>query len=67
MALKQEELQSTSPSALTGSAMTSQAFHYPLLRFCWAMLAIAWSAFAHPLSSTVIDLESGQVHHDERG
>jgi len=37
--------------------------HYSSLTFLRTMLAIAWSAFAHPFSSTVIDLATGQVHH----
>jgi len=46
--------------------MTSQVFHYSPLRFLRVMLAIAWSAFAHPFSSTVIDLCTGQVYHEGR-
>jgi hypothetical protein len=28
------------------------------------MLAIAWAAFAHPFSTTVIDLATGEVRHN---
>jgi hypothetical protein len=53
------------PADLSKEAdMDGQAFHYSPLRFLWAMFAIAWSAFAHPFSSTVIDLGTGQVHHE---
>jgi hypothetical protein len=46
-------------------AMTSQVFYYPPLRFLQTMFAIAWSAFAHPFSSTVIDLATGDVRQEE--
>jgi hypothetical protein len=48
----------------TEPAMTSQVFHYSSMRFLQAMLAIAWSAFAHPFSTTVIDLATGEVRHE---
>jgi len=44
-------------------AMKSEAFRYSPKLFLRAMLVIAWSAFAHPFSSTVIDLATGQVSH----
>ena len=46
--------------------MTPQVFYYSPLRFLRTMFAIAWSAFAHPFSSTVIDLATGQVRHNDR-
>ena len=52
------------PSSLSESAMTSQVFYYSPLRYLRTMLAIAWSAFAHPFSSTVIDLATGEVRHN---
>jgi hypothetical protein len=44
--------------------IVTQVFYYPPLRFLQTMLAIAWSAFAHPFSSTVIDLATGAVRHN---
>ena len=40
-------------------------FYYSPLRFFRTMFAIAWSAFAHPFSITVIDLDSGKVSHND--
>ena len=48
---------------LTDQLESNMGFHYSSLSFLRTMLAIAWSAFAHPFSSTVIDLATGQVHH----
>ena len=45
------------------SDMTSDVFYYPPLRYFKTMLAIAWAAFAHPFSTTVIDLETGEMRH----
>jgi hypothetical protein len=67
MATKQEALPTPALAAQTEPAMMHHAFHYSPLRFLRAMLAIAWSAFAHPFSSTVIDLDTGRVRHEERG
>jgi hypothetical protein len=46
------------------SAMTSEVFHYSAWRFLHTMFAIAWSAFAHPFSTTVIDLTTGEMRHE---
>jgi hypothetical protein len=57
------------PSCQSGSTMGSHVFYYSPLRYLRTMLAIAWAAFAHPFSSTVIDLATGEVRHnadDER-
>jgi hypothetical protein len=64
MAVKEEVKPAFDPSIEKESAMTSQVFTYSPLRFLWVMLAIAWSAFAHPFSSTVIDLTTGVVSHN---
>ena len=47
--------------AAQGDVDMASPFHYSALRFLQIMLAIAWSAFAHPFSSSVIDLTTGQV------
>jgi hypothetical protein len=41
--------------------MMPQTFRYSAVRFLQVMLAIAWSALAHPFSYTVIDVTTGQV------
>jgi hypothetical protein len=61
MAVSQEVLHVPTPEE---SAMAPQVFRYSRLRFFRVALSIAWSAFAHPFSSTVIDLATGQVHHE---
>jgi hypothetical protein len=43
--------------------MTPEPFYYSPRRFLKTMLAIAWAAFAHPFSTTVIDLTTGETHH----
>jgi hypothetical protein len=55
--------QSSEPSIQSESAMPSQTFYYSPLRYLKAMFAIAWAAVAHPFSSTVIDLATGEVRH----
>jgi len=67
MAVKEDVLPPRDPSIQVEPTMTSQVFHYSPSRFFWAMVAIAWSAISHPFSSTVIDLETGQVYHEGRG
>ncbi len=47
------------------SAMTSQVFYYSPWRYLQTMFAIAWAALAHPFSSTVIDLATGEVRHED--
>ena len=39
-------------------------FYYSPWRYLQTMLVIAWAAFAHPFSSTVIDLTTGEVRHN---
>jgi hypothetical protein len=63
MAVK-EASQNLPQSYQSEPAMTSQAFSYSPLRYLQTMLAIAWSAFAHPFSSTVIDLTTGAARHE---
>jgi hypothetical protein len=51
-------------------AMPSQTFYYSPWRYFQTMFAIAWAAFAHPFSTTVIDLATGEARHyygDEGG
>jgi hypothetical protein len=45
-------------------AMPSEVFYYSSWGYLHAMLAIAWAAFAHPFSTTVIDLATGEVRHN---
>ncbi len=46
--------------------MNARAFVYSPWRFFQVMLAVAWAAFAHPFSSTVIELDTGRVRDKER-
>ena len=52
------------PLTVPEPAMPSQVFYYSPWRYLQAMFAIAWGAFAHPFSSTVIDLATGEVRHN---
>jgi hypothetical protein len=63
MAVK-EVSQSLPPSSQSEPAMSPQVFYYSPLRFLQTMLAIAWAAFAHPFSSTVIDLTTCEARHE---
>ncbi len=56
----------TEPLNVPEPAMPSQVFYYSPWRFLRVAFAIAWSAFTHPFSSTVINLETGEVHHQSR-
>jgi hypothetical protein len=51
-------------SSQSGSTMGSHVFYYSPFCYLRAMLAIAWAAFAHPFSSTVIDLATGEMRHN---
>jgi hypothetical protein len=64
MVAKERTLKAETPAGAEESPMISEVFYYSPLQFLRTMLAIAWSAFAHPLSSTVIDLETGHVRHE---
>jgi hypothetical protein len=44
--------------------LTQGAFYNSPLGYLKTMFIIAWAAFAHPFSSTVIDLTTGNVRHD---
>jgi hypothetical protein len=52
------------PQNVPESAMNTEIFYYSPWRYLQAMLAIAWAAFAHPFSTTVIDLATGEVRHN---
>ena len=46
--------------------ITPYAFYYSPRQFLQTMLAIAWSALAHPFSSTVIDLTTSEMRHIDK-
>ena len=58
-----EQISEAETSSESEPVMTPQEFYYSPLRYLKTMLAIAWAAFAHPFSSTVIDLATGAIHH----
>ncbi len=63
----QEKIEAAAvPPVPSESAMNPEPFVYSPWRFFQVMLAIAWSAFTHPFSSTVIDLDTGRVHNADR-
>lgn len=45
-------------------AMTSEVFYYSPWRYLQTMFAIAWAAFAHPFSTTIIDLATDEMSHN---
>lgn len=61
--LEKETLQVAAVSEQGEQTMISQPFYYSPWRFLYVALAIAWSAFAHPFSATVIDLATGEIYH----
>jgi hypothetical protein len=63
MTVQQEVAKGRGLPQETEPAMNAQRFSYSPWRFVQVMLAIAWSAFAHPFSPTVIDLTTGRVYH----
>jgi hypothetical protein len=65
MAVQDVARQTSEPPAMGDPNMTPQTFVYSPVRFLQVMLAIAWSALAHPFSSSVIDLTTGQVYTAE--
>jgi hypothetical protein len=61
MAVQQQAAAASGPAVPSESDMSAQPFVYSPWRFFRVMLAVAWSTFAHPFSSTVIDVETGRV------
>jgi hypothetical protein len=66
MAVQEKSAAAAGPPVPAESAMNPEPFVYSPWRFFQVMLAIAWSAFAHPFSSTVIDLDTGRVRHADQ-
>jgi hypothetical protein len=66
MAVQEQVAPVAGLSVETESAMNARGYVYSPWRFFQVMLAVAWSAFAHPLSSTVIDLDTGRVRQQDR-
>ncbi len=60
MAVQERTGPVTGRSVETESAMNAIA-DYSAWRFFQVMLAVAWSAFAHPFTTTVIDLNTGRA------
>ena len=52
------------PSGESGPAMPPEVFYYSPWSYLRTMFLIAWSAFAHPFSTTVIDLETGEMREE---
>jgi hypothetical protein len=50
--------------ALSSLEPAPQVFYYSPWRYLQIMWAIVWSAFAHPFSTTVIDLTTGEMRHE---
>jgi hypothetical protein len=61
MAVREKIVPVPNLPAETGSAMNAPAFDYSPLQFFRVMLAVAWSAIAHPFTTTVIDLNTGRA------
>ena len=49
------------------SGTPPEVFKYTPWRYLRAMFLIAWCAFAHPFSTTVIDLATGEMRHSGDG
>jgi hypothetical protein len=63
MAVQEKAARADERHVETESAMNRSGFAYSPLRFFQVMLAVAWSAFAHPFT-TVIDLETGRAYKE---
>ncbi len=59
-----EIIQSQGQSDDLEPAMQPEVFYYAPWCYLRTMFLIAWSAFAHPFSTTVIDLETGAMRHE---
>jgi hypothetical protein len=66
MAVQEQAAPGSNRSVETESAMNPRVFAYSPWRFFHVMLAVAWSAFAHPFSTTVIDLDTGRACEENR-
>jgi hypothetical protein len=53
------------PPATGDPNMPPETFRYTPFRFLHVMLLIAWSAFRHPFSTSVIDLTTGKIRQVE--
>jgi len=66
MAVQDKVAPAASQSVDMGSAMNPRAFAYSPWRFLQVMLAVAWSAFAHPFTTTIIDLDTGRAYEENQ-
>ena len=64
MAVQEKVVPIAGLSIESGAAMNTRTFGYSPWRFFQVMFAVAWSAFAHPFTSTVIDLDTGRACDD---
>jgi hypothetical protein len=66
MAVQEKVVSPANRSVETGSGMNTPAFAYSPWRFFRVMLAVAWSAFAHPFTTTVIDVDTGRAYEEDQ-
>jgi len=67
MAVQQQELYSANPSRETGANMETDVFYYRPWWFIRTMILIAWCAFRHPFSTSIIDLPTGRIIRQGEG
>ena len=51
----------SNPSRKAGADMESEVFYYRPWWFIRTMFLIAWCAFRHPFSTSIIDLPTGRI------
>ncbi len=61
MTVESPEVPPAAPPVHEERDMVPQTIRYSPIMFLKVMLAIAWSAFAHPFSTTVIDVSTGRA------
>ena len=61
MAVKERELLFPNPSREPGGDMETEVFYYRPWWFIRTMVLIAWCAFRHPFSTSIIDVPTGRI------
>ena len=67
MAVQEREMLSPNPSPKAGAEMETEVFYYRPWWFIRTMFLIAWCAFRHPFSTSVIDLPTGRIIREVEG
>jgi hypothetical protein len=67
MAVQERVLPPANPSGEKEAVVETEVFYYRPWWFIRAMILIAWCAFRHPFSTSIIDLPTGHISRQGEG